>query len=125
MKLLCDTHVFIWLFAGDRKLLAATVDMIENPANGLYFSVASLWEAEIKKAKGKLDWPDDALAKLREVGVGLVDMAPPDALAAARLPRHHNDPFDRMIIAQAINRNLTIVTADAAFRDYPVPQIGA
>lgn len=120
MKILCDTHILIWLLEGNQKLTENTRSIIEDASSHLFFSAASVWEAEIKKAKGKLVWPDDAAQQLIAVGFELVDIQLSDVIAAARLAPLHGDPFDRMIIAQAKLRGLTLVSHDRRFASYGV-----
>ena len=120
MRFLIDTHVAIWLLNGDRELDQRVAELLEDPKNEIFISAASIWEAEIKKASGRLPWPDDALARLDADGIGIVEMLTVDAVAAARLPAHHGDPFDRMIVAQARRLDLTLVTRDRNIRKYDV-----
>ena len=121
MKLLIDTHVAIWFLKGDPTLGEPVRALLEDGANEIFISAASLWEAEIMKAGGKLDWPDDALGLLGSLGIGIVEMRTTDAIAAARLPPHHGDPFDRMMIAQTLHHGMIFVTRDRNALKYNVP----
>lgn len=118
--MILDTHVVMWWMLGSPQLPAEAVDAIAR-RDTLFVSVASIWEFEIKVAAGRLPKGVD----LRETATALeLDYLPidvDDAIAAGRLPAHHGDPFDRMIIAQARRRELTIVTHDRVFERYAVP----
>ena len=124
MKLLLDTHIFLWYIRRDRKLSDDFRDSIRNPANEVYLSVVSLWEAIIKYRIGKLSLPhapEIYLPIQRErhrIASLVLDEASVSQLA--NLPELHRDPFDRMLICQAIEHGLTIVTVDQALRVYPV-----
>lgn len=88
-------------------------------------SVASLWEIEIKRKLGKLTAPEQTLDLLRRSRFDVLPIAPEHAVAAGRLPLHHNDPFDRMLVAQAQTEDLVLVTADERLRAYDVPILDA
>lgn len=125
MKLLLDTHVLIWMLLGRDRLSASAAGAIEDAGNEIFVSVISAWEIEIKLAKGKLPLPSnlaDALASLR---VRHVPVTLDHVLAVESLPRHHRDPFDRMLIAQAQLEGLTLVTSDRQMRGYPVATMPA
>lgn len=120
MRLLLDTHVWLWATMDPERLGDAARSAIETETE-LVLSVASLWEMAIKHAAGKLRI-DGNLASFRQTvsrmhGSELV-IRPEHALAAAALPQHHRDPFDRMLIAQATIEGLTLVTADETIRSY-------
>jgi len=124
MKLLLDTHIFLWYISGDRKLADNTKDIISDPANEVYLSVVSLWEAIIKYRLGKLPLPQAPEIYLpeqrerHEMSSMVLDEASVKQLG--QLPLLHRDPFDRMLICQAIEHNLAIVTIDPAIRIYSV-----
>ena len=125
MRLLLDTHVFLWYIAADPKLPAAFRTAIQDPANEVYLSVASVWEAVIKYQIGKLPLPDDPsefLPEKRELH-GIASLAiDEDAMPyLERLPLLHRDPFDRLLIAQVLQHGLTIATVDAAVAAYSIP----
>ncbi len=88
-------------------------------------SAASAWEISIKKALGKLGAPDDLEQQILASGFALLAMSVTHAMAAGQLPRHHEDPFDRMLIAQALAEQMTVVTRDKRFADYGVQVIAA
>ena len=119
MRLLLDTHALLWWLAGE-GLSAPARDAIADPANLAAVSAASAWEISIKKALGKLTAPDDLENQLAAGGFDQLEITIAHAIAAGELPRHHDDPFDRTLIAQAFAENLTIVTHDKRFEDYGV-----
>jgi PIN domain nuclease of toxin-antitoxin system len=125
MKLLLDTHIFLWYISGDKNLRAEAKDAIRDPTNQVYLSVASVWEAIIKHQIGKIvlpQHPERYLPEQRErhmISSLSVDEASVRQLA--RLPQLHRDPFDRMLICQALEHGLTIATVDPLIRGYPVP----
>jgi PIN domain nuclease of toxin-antitoxin system len=125
MKLLLDTHIFLWYISADPRLPAAFRDAIRDPANEVYLSVASVWEAVIKYALGKLPLPDAPAAYLpRQCDAHHIVSLPIEeavfAHLAGLLPLHR-DPFDRILIAQVLQHGLTMVTVDAAVRAYSIP----
>ena len=120
MRLLLDSHVVLWWLAGDERLSESSRQAIEA-ADHVAVSVVSLWELGIKKALGKLSFPDDLPDQVVYSGFEWLPIAVEHARVAPSLPAHHGDPFDRMLIAQALAEQLTIVTADRHFTDYDVP----
>lgn len=125
MRLLLDTHAMIW-FTGDPEALAPEARNTIVDANTVVVSAASLWEIATKAALGKLRPPvDDLVAELRESGFELLSITPRHAWAVGRLPRHHRDPFDRMLVVQAQLEGLTIVTRDPAIARYQVAVLAA
>jgi PIN domain nuclease of toxin-antitoxin system len=124
MKLLLDTHVFLWFISGDARLPSGFRDSIRDPDNEVFLSVVSLWEATIKFQLGKLPLPESPetyLPKQRERH--LIASLPVDeasVIQLAKLPSLHRDPFDRLLICQAIRHGMTIMTVDQAVRMYPV-----
>lgn len=119
-RLLLDTHVFLWWRANDPKLTESVRSAV-SAADLVFVSVASAWEAAIKVALGKLDLPDTIEAGVIESGFEKLLITFVHAEAAARLPPHHSDPFDRMLIAQAQAEGLTLVTHDRRIEAYQVP----
>jgi PIN domain nuclease of toxin-antitoxin system len=119
VKLLLDSHAFLWWLAEDSKLSADARQAIADPASTVHVSAATIWELSIKAALGKLDLDGaDLVEEIEENDFVELPMTARHSAAAAALPRHHEDPFDRMLIAQAQIEGLTIVTRDSAFRDY-------
>jgi PIN domain nuclease of toxin-antitoxin system len=127
MELLLDTHTVIWFITEDDHLPLKTKMIIEDFNNNCYVSIASLWEMAIKNSLGRLDLNED-LEKIfqiiEETEFELLPITTTQILMNAKLKyHHHHDPFDRMIIAQALHENLTIVSKDKQFDEYDVPLI--
>ena len=121
MKLLLDSHAFLWWLAADPQLGPAARTAVAERATVVYVSAATVWEVEIKAALGKLDLDGaDLAAEIEQNGFSELPITAHHSVTAARLPRHHGDPFDRMLVAQARTEGLTIVTRDPALRDYGV-----
>ncbi len=125
MRLILDAHIVIWSIAKDRRLGAGILGLISEQAEPIAFSVAQLWEAEIKSAARRMPGVPDFAAGVAMLNLEILPILAADAIRAARLPRHHGDPFDRMLIAQALARDLTIVTHDRSFEAYAVPIVWA
>ena len=119
MRLLLDTHVVLWQLSGERELSAPARAAISE-AEDLLFSVVSFAEIGIKSSVGKLEVPEDFQGRIADSGVRTLGLSPAHGLAVAELPVHHRDPFDRLIIAQAMIERLTVVTADDRFQSYGV-----
>ena len=115
---LADTHALLWWLADDVRLSEPARDLIAAGEVAVHFSAASVWEAEIKVAVGKLVVPEDLLDALEADGFVEVAITARHAREAARLPSLHRDPFDRMIVAQARIEGLTVLTADSKIADY-------
>jgi PIN domain nuclease of toxin-antitoxin system len=124
VRYLLDTHALLWWLA-DEGLTDQARDAIADPANLIMVSAASAWEISIKKALGKFTAPDDIERQVGDGGFTGLPISIAHGIAAGRLPRHHDDPFDRMLIAQAFAEGLTIVTHDKRFADYNVPMLAA
>lgn len=123
MSLLLDTHALLWWLSDDPALKAEAREAIRESSTIIYVSAASAWEISIKKALGKLDSPDDLHAALAANHFHPLAITIGHAVGAGRLPRHHDDPFDRMLIAQAQAEQLTLLTHDTMFRPYGIPII--
>lgn len=124
MRLLLDTHVFLWWRADDRRLGRAARMAIAD-ADVVFVSAATAWEAGIKAALGRLRYPDTIDAGVQESGFEKLPITIAHAERAARLPKHHADPFDRMLVAQSELENLTLVTHDRALAAYERPIVWA
>lgn len=120
MSLLLDTHVLLWWLADDPALSRGAVQAIADPATTVVVSAATAWEIAIKRAAGKLQAPDDLLGALDDNGFDTLAISAGHALAAGELPAHHADPYDRMLIAQAVAEGLTLVSVDPRFSAYEV-----
>lgn len=129
MNLLLDSHTWLWLAADPGKLGRVAVASITDRANTRHLSAASIWELAIKAARGRLYVAaplGDLVERSRHLhALTLLDVTPAHALRAGPLPPHHRDPFDRMLVAQALEEGLTLVTADPKLARYGVPVLSA
>ncbi|MEA5579919.1 type II toxin-antitoxin system VapC family toxin [Nodularia harveyana UHCC-0300] len=112
MKLLLDTCALIWALEDHPCLLPEARQQIADSANQVFVSAASAWEIEIKKQKGKLDCPGDLLEAIIFSQFNFLSITVPHAIKAGSLPPYHNDPFDRILIAQAMLEKMILVTSD-------------
>ncbi len=127
MRALLDTHSFLWFVSADPKLSSKAEALISEGANELLLSVASLWEVSIKVSLGRLPLAapvhEFIPEQLRRNRIDLLPIEMSHTFEVARLPFHHRDPFDRLLIAQALVENLPIVSVDSAFDAYSVERI--
>jgi len=123
MKILLDTHAFLWFLGGNFELSKQAKTLIENQENEIYISIASFWEIAIKNSLGKLTL-DVSFAELKTEAIKnsfqLLPITFEDTPQLNKLPFHHRDPFDRIIISQAKENNLTLVSCDSNFSLYDV-----
>ena len=124
MRLLLDTHVVLWQLSGARARGERAREAVAA-ATELAFSVVSFAEIGVKAAIGKLTVPHDLYEHVVGAGIRIVPLAPDHALAVAALPLHHRDPFDRLLVVQAQQEGLTLVTADARLHAYDVAVLDA
>jgi PIN domain nuclease of toxin-antitoxin system len=124
VNLLLDTHAVIWFLGGSSELRPEARTAIES-ADRAYVSSATIWEMAVKVARGRLEAPPDFPDRLLDLGILQLALEWEHARVAGGLPLHHRDPFDRMLVAQAIVERLTIVTRDDDIARYPVPVIVA
>ncbi len=118
MRVLLDTHVYLWWLA-DSPQLSRTGRTIIREAESVYVSAATIWEAVIKIGMGKLEAdPHELVTGIRESGFEPLPISPEHALALDGLPNHHKDPFDRILIAQAVSEPLHLVTVDGVLSNY-------
>ncbi|MEO1147319.1 MAG: type II toxin-antitoxin system VapC family toxin [Cyanobacteria bacterium J06638_22] len=124
MRILLDTHIFLWFISGDTKLPTDTRAAIRDPDNAVYLSAVSIWEAVVKYQLGKLPLPEPPeiyLPKQRDRHkISSLALDERSVVQLAQLPALHRDPFDRMLICQALQNDLTLATIDAAVRAYSV-----
>jgi PIN domain nuclease of toxin-antitoxin system len=122
MRILLDTHIFLWFISGDTQLSTDVRDAIRDPDNEVYLSSVSIWEAIVKYQLGKLPLPEPPetyLPKQRALHqISSLALDESSVVQLAKLPPLHRDPFDRMLICQALQSGLTIATVDAAVRAY-------
>lgn len=124
MRLLLDTHVLVWCLSGDRKLPPATADLIRDPETDVYFSAASIWEVAIKSALGKMRADANAMLKnLVDEGFKELPVMARHTVATVTLPRHHRDPFDRLLVAQSRLESLRLLTDDRIVALYGEPVV--
>ena len=124
MKLLLDTHALIWFISGDNRLGEQAKEAFLNSDNKLYFSKAGLWEMTIKISLGKLVLSENWLAAIEKEmisnGIQWLEIEIDHCKILADLPFHHRDPFDRLLISQAISESMTIISIDSQFSHYPL-----
>ncbi len=125
MRLLLDTHVLLWTLLAPEEVWPEARELIEDGAHDILVSAASAWEIAIKRAQGRLDAPQDLAAAVAKQSFRPLPISVEHAAAAGDLPTHHRDPFDRMLIAQAMVEGLTIMTRDPSFEAYGVPLLRA
>ena len=118
MKLLLDTHTFLWALSEPNRLSKKQIAAMEDPTNRVYVSSISITEIAIKASLGKLELVFDPLDAAERSGFEMLDFSAKDALILKDLPFHHRDPFDRMLITQAISRKLIIATQDSIIDRY-------
>jgi PIN domain nuclease of toxin-antitoxin system len=119
-RLLVDTHALLWWLTDDAGLSSAARDAIADPANEPLVSTASIWELAIKRSLGKLSAPDDLPAQVLTGGFAWLAVSAEHAWAVRRLPLHHRDPFDRLLVAQSLRERVDIVTRDERLAAYGV-----
>jgi len=128
MKLLFDTHVLLWAAASPQRISRKVRMLIENRENALIFSAASIWEIVIKRTLGRRDFRVDQQRIRRRLIENVYDELPiggEHVLRVATLPAVHRDPFDRLLVAQALHEGLVLVTADRALAQYPASVVMA
>jgi len=127
MKILVDTHAFLWLITGNERLSKTAKEIFLDPENSLFISAASLWEICIKMNQGKLSLKSGWLEIIRdEMKVNAIQWLPVEMAQCAQhanLPFHHRDPFDRMLIAQAMVEDIQLLSSDSRLSDYEIARI--
>jgi PIN domain nuclease of toxin-antitoxin system len=119
MSLLLDTHVALWAITGHAALDPEFLDRLRHDPD-IFLSPVSLWEITIKQTAGKLAGPPDLAERVRDMGFHELAVTHAHAIAAGRLPPHHRDPFDRMLVAQAAVEGLTLASRDMSIALYDV-----
>ena len=125
MNLLLDTHVVLWSLSAPAELHADTRQKLQEPGNTVFVSTVSAWEMEIKRALGKLRAPADLAEQVRQRRFTELPLHLRHVRTLRELPPLHRDPFDRMLVAQALADNLVLVTRDKQLRAYPVKSVPA
>lgn len=124
MTILLDTHLLLWALYEPQHLPDGALEQLENPEIDVWFSAVNVWEIAIKASLGRPDFTVDPIeARRAALDIGFVEMAVDGVAAAAvrALPHVHGDPFDRLLVAQALTTGLTLVTHDASLGRYPAP----
>lgn len=119
MNILLDTHIFLWALGDIDKLTAKQKSLLCNKDNSLYVSAMSLAEMSIKKSLGKLNYQFNPIEAAASLSASIVPFEGADAMTLEQLKWHHKDPFDRMIISQALNNKFALMTVDTQFKHYP------
>lgn len=125
MRLLLDTHALIWALGDPDRLVPSTRELLEDPAHEVFVSAASLWEIAIKVGNGKLEVPENLERAIFAVGFQALEIRFPHVRAVRHLPPHHRDPFDRLLVAQALHEELKLVSRDARMPLYGVEVVAA
>ncbi len=120
MRLLLDSHIVVWAILQPERMTSALERTLADQRNERYVSAATIWELGLKQGREKIALPRDLTTDLEEINAEALDVTFGHAVAAAKLPFHHADPFDRMLIAQAQIERLTLVTADRRLAAYDV-----
>lgn len=120
MKYLLDTHIVLWWLSDQKKLSKNVLTIIRDPNIQIFISAVSVLEISIKTSVGKLTIQDDYLKYLKKEGFEFLSVDIGDADLVKSLPLIHKDPFDRLLIAQAMNRNFTLISKDAFFKAYDI-----
>jgi PIN domain nuclease of toxin-antitoxin system len=120
LNLLLDTHAALWFVSADPRLSTTALDHLRDASNRALISAVVVWEIAVKRSLGKLDAPDEYLSLLLGAGAHALAVSIEHALAVERLPWHHRDPFDRLLVAQASIEGAAIVSRDEALRPYDV-----
>lgn len=118
MKVIIDTHIFLWAVSEPEKLSPKQIEILERPSNVIYVSSISITEIMIKVSIGKLQIDFDPIVIAKESGFELLDFSSEDALVLKEMPFHHKDPFDRMLISQSLNRSFSLMSDDGKFNQY-------
>jgi PIN domain nuclease of toxin-antitoxin system len=124
-RLLLDSNALLWWLAEDGPISAEVRAIVDDGFNEVAVSAASIWELWIKWSKGGVPLPADLLVRLDSFEVDVLDITGADGERAAKLPQHHRDPFDRMIVAHALAGGYEVVTTDRRFADYGVAVVPA
>ena len=124
MKVLLDTHALLWLLAGDKRLSKTSRKVFLNIENRLYFSIASLWEICIKKSLGKISlknkWLDTIQEEMKSNSIQWLPVEVSHCVKVIDLPFYHRDPFDRILIAQAMTEDMAILSSDSRLSAYDI-----
>lgn len=120
VRYLIDTHILLWAVTSDNRLPQRIHDILDNTDIQVSYSVICPWELIIKETKGKIKLPDNFFAELPDLGFDFLDIKQSHVDMLRKIPSGHGDPFDRMLIAQAQAENMTLISSDKQFLNYPV-----
>ncbi len=120
MSILLDSHALLWALHDPGRMRPEAVERIRDPGRAVFYSAVSVWELELKAAKGKLTLPGEWLDAVRETGFLEIPVTGSSARASARLPWHHQDPFDRVLVVQAREQDLELATRDTMLKRYGI-----
>lgn len=127
MRLLLDTHAFLWFVQGNERLSKSAKNHMEDQSHELLLSIASLWEMAVKISLGKLDVPQSFAefmqSHLAMCSIGCLEISAQHTYAVAELPFHHRDPFDRLLAAQCLSEGLGLISSDGVFDKYGVERV--
>jgi PIN domain nuclease of toxin-antitoxin system len=124
LRILLDTHALLWWLEGDPRIERKAQDLIADPANDILVSIAWLWEVVMKVRVGRLEADiRDIVAAIKAQGIELLEIRPEHLDALVRLPMHHRDPFDHLLMAQAVAEGLTLLSEDQHVSAYPVAHV--
>jgi len=118
LKILVDTHIYLWMLSSPENLDDSRRYELESQANEVFLSSISIAELMIKQSIGKIEINFNPMDMAQKMGLGMLDFSGDDAVALGDLPFHHRDPFDRMLIAQAITNNMRLMSDDSKFLKY-------
>lgn len=120
---LLDTHALLWWLSGSRRLPRRSRVIITDPQNRVLASAVSAWEVALKTAIGELEAPGDLIEVVEKSGLEWIPVEPREAYVAGGLPLHHRDPFDRLLVAQALERSARVISHDDALDPYGITRI--
>ena len=126
MNILLDTHTFLWYLRDSKELSSKAAEILEDPSNTLWLSIASLWEISIKLGLGKLRLQNsfsELEVVLQQLKIEVLLITFSDTERYLNLPLHHRDPFDRILVAQAMNHSLVLISCDLAFDAYDLQRV--
>lgn len=126
MNILLDTHTFLWYLQDSKELSSKAAEILEDPSNNFWLSIASLWEISIKLGLGKLRLQNsfsELKAMLQQLKIEVLLITFSDTERYLNLPLHHRDPFDRILVAQAMNHSLVLISCDLAFDAYNLQRV--
>ncbi len=120
MRILLDTHTFLWMDSDRDRVLPSALEILDDRAHEVWFSTVSSWEISVKRAKGKLHFSGSPIAVAKRIGLPELAITAEHAELSAELPLHHRDPFDRMLVAQAQVEGLVLATRDTEMARYGI-----